>query len=103
MELTVDIPTLKAMNIRDDGISLILLECTEDDGKTFVPVTIWYNPAMTETDIIRVVQAEIDKMAHILHPSEIVSGIASTLRTRGKVYTRVVPVIEEEPIPLEAP
>jgi len=103
MTLNVDIGTLKALDMREDGISLVSLETTEDDGKTFVPVTIWYNPAMTETDIIRVVQAELDRMAHILHPSEIVSGIASTLRTRGKVYTRVVPVIEEEPIPLEAP
>jgi hypothetical protein len=100
MTLNVDIGTLKALDIREDGISLVSMEITEDDGTTFIPVTIRYNPAMTETDIIRVIRAELDRTAYIPHPSEIISGIASTLTTKGKVYVHVQPVSEpitEEP------
>jgi len=98
MTLTVDIGTLKALDVREDGISLVSLETTEDDGKTFIPVTIRYNPAMTENDIICVVQAELDRIAHIPRPEEIISGIASTLTTRGKIYVKAEPVTIKEPV-----
>jgi len=96
MVLNVDLASLKVLGTEESGISRVALEVTEDDGKTFIPVTIRHNPAMTETDIIKVVQAELDRTAHLIHPSEVISGIASTLTTRGKVYVKAESVILEE-------
>ena len=96
MVLNVDLASMKVLDMEDSGISRVSLEVTEDDGKTFIPVMIRYNPAMTEADIMRVVEAELDRTVHLLHPSEIISGIASTLTTRGKTYQRTESVLLEE-------
>jgi hypothetical protein len=93
MALDIDITTLKTIQVDETtGISVVTADITSDGGKTFQKITFRYNPAMSETDIMKVVQAEHDRLDGTLTHAEVVSRIASTLVNRGKTFDRGVPV-----------
>lgn len=99
MALTVDISTIRVMEISENGIARIAVAVTEDNGQTFTSLEVPYNVRMAETDLMRVVQAAYEKAQGVYHASEVTSMVASLLTKSGKTFVKNEAKVVPEEVP----